>query len=310
LAVCISFAVGISGSAPQASAATLQGRIAYSTYELTGGSPSSVQNVYVSAPDGSRRRLLARDATDPVWSRDGRWLAYVHKNHDIRRVRADGRKDRLVAPGGTSTKAQPVWSPDGKWLAYRRTWEVLGGEYPEPRSVIYVVRRDGTGARRLHSGTGGSGPAWSADGHVIAFTYQNMLAAVQPNGDRLRILHRGVNPQGLEFSPVARKLVFSDYTITPPAVRTFDMSTRKLITARQAVFRDNVGLPPENVTWMPDGKRLAFFLGHWLTEGGEITRIDTVALHIARPDGSGHRQLATFTPEVGSELSWASGPGP
>ena len=137
--------------------------------------------VYVMNADGSGKRNLTRDrASDdfPTWSPDGRRIAFLrgrlHGNpvpgRDVRRwylyhlyvVNADGsglRRLSLRVPEGTPqtqdlfvvSDGQVVWSPDGRTIYFGR----------------YLVRTDGSGARRL--------PyipltaVWSPDGRRIAF---------------------------------------------------------------------------------------------------------------------------------------------
>jgi TolB protein len=68
------------------------------------------------------RRLTTDPALDimPVWSPDGRQIAYV-------RLRPDGRRIHLISPvSGSDRKlsdfplafAMPSWSPDGRWLPW------------------------------------------------------------------------------------------------------------------------------------------------------------------------------------------------
>jgi TolB protein len=219
---------------------------------------------------------------------------------EIWRVRADGTGKQRVSRRGWIA-SQPAWSPDGKRLAYVRTWEIMVGGYPEQRSAIYLVRRDGTGTRRLHSGWG---PAWSPDGRVIAFTYQgSSLAAIRPDGRHFRQLREDVAPGQAQFGPVGRRLVFIDVPIGGASVvRILDMRTGRL----RAVPKDPSGEQPQSVTWTPDGRRLAYFRNRWISVG-DTRRVGAVELCVVRPDGSGRRRLATLPSEVMSweGLSWS-----
>lgn len=113
-----------------------------------------------SRPGAEPRQVThqSRRALDPVWSPDGRYFAYtagapgVGTGGDIHIVKTDGTDDRTLV----RTDAQemdPVWSPDGKWVAFVRG--------PFDRPVIWAVRADGTGPRRLTTGSTPEGhPSW------------------------------------------------------------------------------------------------------------------------------------------------------
>ena len=60
--------------------------------------------------------------------------------------------------------SEPDWSPDRRWIVFVRQ------EPDEPRTSLYVIRREGGGLRRLTSGDRVVAmPAWRGDGHRIAF---------------------------------------------------------------------------------------------------------------------------------------------
>ena len=80
----------------------------------------------------------------------------------------------LVDTGAQETLPSP--SPDGRWIAYRSA-ESLAAKAP---TEIWLVRVDGTGARRLVKD--GTTPSWSADGKRVYFrrgTYTAMAIDVR-----------------------------------------------------------------------------------------------------------------------------------
>ena len=222
LAVVLAVAVPTTASAD---------RIAFSTYEVTGGTPSSTQNAYTATPQGTQTRLVARDATDPAWSPNGRWIAYVRGYREVWLVRADGTDHRRVSRPGLHA-SDPAWSPDGRRLAYTRGWEIMVDGYPESRSAVYIVRSDGGGARKLHRGSNGYGATWAADGRQIAFISRGRLATIRRDGTRLQTVRHELRPGHLQFSPAGRQLAFTDYATLPSAAATriLDLDTGTLRT--------------------------------------------------------------------------------
>ncbi|WP_327698523.1 protein kinase domain-containing protein [Streptomyces sp. NBC_00459] len=101
----------------------------------------------------------SRRALDPVWSPDGRHLAYTAgapgegTGGDIHITRTDGSDDRALVRTAAQ-EMDPVWSPDGKWVAFVRG--------PFDRPAIWAIRADGTGARKLTTGSTPEGhPSWA-----------------------------------------------------------------------------------------------------------------------------------------------------
>lgn len=77
---------------------------------------------------------------DPVWSPDGKWIAYskgpflnlfYHENHDIYKCKPDGSEDVLVLHDG-KVNGVPSWTPNGERLIFH----VLGLNGPPPFSLF------------------------------------------------------------------------------------------------------------------------------------------------------------------------------
>ena len=101
----------------------------------------------------------------PVWSPDGRRLAYVsfEAKRPVVYVHSllDGK--RTVAANFRGSNSAPAWSPDGSKLAVCLSRE--GG------SQIFTVNPDGSGSRRLTSSSAiDTEPRYSPDGQWIYFT--------------------------------------------------------------------------------------------------------------------------------------------
>jgi len=101
----------------------------------------------------------------PVWSPDGRRLAYVSFESKKPVVYVHSLQDgkRHVAANFRGSNSAPAWSPDGTRLAVTLSRE--GG------SQIFVMNPDGSGLRRLTSSAAiDTEPRFSPDGQWLYFT--------------------------------------------------------------------------------------------------------------------------------------------
>ena len=143
-------------------------------------------NIVVAQASGANQQLPPLPAganAEPSLSPDGRMLAFLHSPRD------DGRYDLWTssttldnAEQLTSTRdlSTDAWSPGGDWIAFVRGWseQTLEGD-------IYVIHPDGTGERKVARG---DAPAWMPDGSRFAFTHDNSVWTVRPDGSGAREL--------------------------------------------------------------------------------------------------------------------------
>ena len=230
--------------------------------------PSIPGDISVIGSDGTgRRRVTSNPADDdePVWSPDGRRLAFVRwfkfgtdrgdpvTLQAIFVIRADGSGLQRLSPRGAND-GNPAWSPDGTSIAFQRRANAVGvRENPD----IWVMRADGTHARRLtrHPAFDGD-PAWSPDGRKIAFVraWRNRMEVFTMTRDGtgqqplLRRRTRSLNPS---WSPDGQLIAFLGWNDNTLYVVSPNGRDRR----RLAGSADTLGPAP---SWAPDGHAIAF----------------------------------------------------
>ena len=114
-------------------------RVAYVVTEIDARKHAYRSALWETPTDGGEARRLTAEptnATDPSWSPDGRWLAFVSEREGEVSQKASAEQKKLgkgkpqiwllptssgearqltFLPHGASS---PVWSPDGQWLAF------------------------------------------------------------------------------------------------------------------------------------------------------------------------------------------------
>jgi Tol biopolymer transport system component len=179
-----------SAPVPQHSVAPQPWRIAFdrSAYAyVTDGGSTHINIFVVNAEDNPNEVKLTNDdlSSDPVWSPDGRRIAFVREGYfgGIFVMDADGTNARRITENNPWAMTL-AWSPNGKSLAF----DEVPPDYPNrllaahDRS-IYVVNLDSElPLRRLVKN--GARPSWSPDGTQIAYTCDGASA---PNNPKLSV---------------------------------------------------------------------------------------------------------------------------
>ena len=192
------------------------------TYVRYPGYPSEGA-LYEIRARGGRPHLLFRETkaakgiiSDPVWSRDGRRLAFASARsggYEIWTYARNGTLNQVTREGPKGFAVHPSWSPDGKRLAY-------GGP-----GAIFVIRADGTGRREAARGpVEYDSPVWSPNGKWIAVRSLNAgwqkhesdsLVIVNAASATRRTLARGGVIFPMAWSPDGDAILFVQGTPPP-----------------------------------------------------------------------------------------------
>jgi tricorn protease len=99
----------------------------------------------------------------PVWSPDGKWVAYADQTKTLYVTPAGGGTPTSVDRGAEGEIRDYTWSPDGRWLAYSKQLE---NQYS---SVFVYDTRSGKSTQVTGSTTSDYSPSWDPDGRYLYF---------------------------------------------------------------------------------------------------------------------------------------------
>jgi TolB protein len=138
---------------------------------------SPLNGIFLINIDGSDKKLIIPEAGDPVWSPDGKKIAYISCGEicspQIFTANFDGSDpiqltnsylrswDSGFPPFGNH---DPQWTPDGKKIVYQSD---VNDRSPE----IYIMNSDGRNQRRLtNTDKRNTSPEISSDGKLVLFS--------------------------------------------------------------------------------------------------------------------------------------------
>jgi Tol biopolymer transport system component len=279
----------------------------------------------------------------PVWSHNGRWVVFASMSYNastgytvrVYMANRDGSGRRVIARAAHSDPCFDAdWSRDDSKIAYTVGCDV---DFTD----LFVIKRDGSGLRRLAEGGYGRGafyaigPDWSPDGRTI------LVAGLSARGSgrwRLFLIdanghgRRAIPGSSLELGPLLGRYTWSrdggriffvdDHAgmpalfvirregtgrtrISPEGVRviTFDASPAAAVIA----FEGGDGQRRSVYSINTDGSRLQTLADDggrpsWSPDGRRILFIEGAEIAVMRADGSNHRNIGPSAIDSGEPM--------
>lgn len=242
------------------------GRIVYMAQEK----PEALWQIYAMRSDGTDPVRLTRtetNETSPVWSPDGRRIAFVsdrNRNREIYVMNADGN-DHVNLTNDPSEDWTPSWSPDGQRIAFSSlrdgNWE------------IYAMNANGSNLRRLTQNNAiDFSPAWSPDGQRIAFVSGRdgnleVYVMATDGSNQTRFAPHPATDQSPAWSPDGLKLFWESYRDGNMEIYVANLDGSDLRNLTRNPLADDHG-----PSCSPRGNRLAFYSNY--DKGWDIYTLD------------------------------------
>ena len=282
-----------------------------------GGTPHLYTYDFDTREEQQVTRGAGKDAS-PVFSPDGKWIAFTRDGRELRVLRVTDRTERRLAAGYLDeppfvAERSIAWSPDGRWIAY------LSGD-EQSFTNAYVVPLAGGPARQVSflANVFGNTLSWSPDGSFLILDTGQRTEATQVvrvdlaprvprfREDQFRDLFREESPRNA--TPPAQRPQTTERRTAAPDSAAAD-SVRGSRKPERIVFEEirrrltslPVGVDVDAQAISPDGKLLLLTAtaanqqNLYVYPLDELSREPAVARQITSTSGS--KSAAQFSPD-------------
>ena len=242
-----------------------------------------------------------KPAGGPVWSNDGKWIAYhgaVGEQHGLVIARPDGSEATFLASMADTNSPLPgtgkdvAWSPDGKQIAFVSS--TPGPEAAEASGDPMVI------TRYLYKPDAGEGMTRFNDNQRLH------IFVVDVGSKQIRQLTQGnFDEHSIDWSPDGKLLLFaSNREPNQDEFFNYDLFTLQLsdgsihrLTATESNEYDPL--------WSPDGKYIAFRGTRRGLTDRETTMEDT-HVWVMKADGSNRREIGAAIDNRQGAPAWSA----
>ena len=266
--------------------------------------PRNTMAIWRAKADGTNLEALVTEGehnTDPKFSHDGKWLAFVSyrdRNQDIFALNLETQElKRLTTHPGEDS--YPDWSSDGERIVFASNREGI------PDFDIYMMSVNREQLTNLtKSGMVEFNPAWSPDGGKIAFSRvmrdkSIRIYVMDTNGKNEVLL---VDLPFANFSPAwspqGDKLAFVNYPERGNA--KFQICVVDLDGKHLRVLNENLDGQIGEIVWSHDGRQILFSqidgrIAFFDTETHEVHTIDVPVENVFNLDLSPNGEASIFS---------------